>query len=285
MEVIKTQKDLAKVLDQLRAEGKTIGLVPTMGALHAGHASLVCRSVKENDITVVSVFVNPTQFNDKKDLENYPRDVVADEKFLQSLDATIAFVPEVSEMYPEPDTRHFSYPPIDTVMEGARRPGHFNGVCQIVSKLFYAVKPDKAYFGEKDFQQIAVIRAMVNDLKIPVEICPCPILRQEDGLALSSRNALLNEDERKIALNISKTLKDSVEFAAEHGVKETQKYVVETLNAIDGLEVQYFEIVDGISLQEVDDWKDSNYVVGCITVYCGHIPVRLIDNIKYKENA
>ncbi len=285
MEVIKTQKDLAKVLDQLRAEGKTIGLVPTMGALHAGHASLVCRSVKENDITVVSVFVNPTQFNDKKDLENYPRDVVADEKFLQSLDATIAFVPEVSEMYPEPDTRHFSYPPIDTVMEGARRPGHFNGVCQIVSKLFYAVKPDKAYFGEKDFQQIAVIRAMVNDLKIPVEICPCPIVRQEDGLALSSRNALLNEDERKIALNISKTLKDSVEFAAEHGVKETQKYVVETLNAIDGLEVQYFEIVDGISLQEVDDWKDSNYVVGCITVYCGHIPVRLIDNIKYKENA
>lgn len=285
MEVIKTQKDLAKVLDQLRAEGKTIGLVPTMGALHAGHASLVCRSVKENDITVVSVFVNPTQFNDKKDLENYPRDVVADEKFLQSLGATIAFVPEVSEMYPEPDTRHFSYPPIDTVMEGARRPGHFNGVCQIVSKLFYAVKPDKAYFGEKDFQQIAVIRAMVNDLKIPVEICPCPIVRQEDGLALSSRNALLNEDERKIALNISKTLKDSVEFAAEHGVKETQKYVVETLNAIDGLEVQYFEIVDGISLQEVDDWKDSNYVVGCITVYCGHIPVRLIDNIKYKENA
>ncbi len=285
MEVIKTQKDLAKVLDQLRAEGKTIGLVPTMGALHAGHASLVCRSVKENDITVVSVFVNPTQFNDKKDLENYPRDVVADEKFLQSLGATIAFVPEVSEMYPEPDTRHFSYPPIDTVMEGARRPGHFNGVCQIVSKLFYAVKPDKAYFGEKDFQQIAVIRAMVNDLKIPVEICPCPIVRQEDGLALSSRNALLNEDERKIALNISKTLKDSVEFAAEHGVKETQKYVVETLNAIDGLEVQYFEIVDGISLQEVDDWKDSNYIVGCITVYCGHIPVRLIDNIKYKENA
>lgn len=285
MEVIKTQKDLAKVLDQLRAEGKTIGLVPTMGALHAGHASLVCRSVKENDITVVSVFVNPTQFNDKKDLENYPRDVVADEKFLQSLDATIAFVPEVSEMYPEPDTRHFSYPPIDTVMEGARRPGHFNGVCQIVSKLFYAVKPDKAYFGEKDFQQIAVIRAMVNDLKIPVEICPCPIVRQEDGLALSSRNALLNEDERKIALNISKTLKDSVEFAAEHGVKETQKYVVDTLNAIDGLEVQYFEIVDGISLQEVDDWEDSNYIVGCITVYCGHIPVRLIDNIKYKENA
>ncbi len=285
MEVIKTQKDLAKVLDQLRAEGKTIGLVPTMGALHAGHASLVCRSVKENDITVVSVFVNPTQFNDKKDLENYPRDVVADEKFLQSLGATIAFVPEVAEMYPEPDTRHFSYPPIDTVMEGARRPGHFNGVCQIVSKLFYAVKPDKAYFGEKDFQQIAVIRAMVNDLKIPVEICPCPIVRQEDGLALSSRNALLNEDERKIALNISKTLKDSVEYALEHGVKETQKYVVDTLNAIDGLEVQYFEIVDGISLQEVDDWKDSNYIVGCITVYCGHIPVRLIDNIKYKENA
>ena len=283
MELIKTQKDLARVLDRFRAEGKTVGLVPTMGALHAGHASLVARSVEENDVTVVSIFVNPTQFNDKRDLKDYPRNVAADTKLLESLNATIAFVPEVEEMYPEPDTRKFSYPPTDTVMEGARRPGHFNGVCQIVSKLFYAVNPDRAYFGEKDFQQIAVIRAMVKDLKIPVKICPCPIVRREDGLALSSRNALLDDEEKSVALNISKVLEKSVPYASEHGVKETQSFVVDTLNGIDGLEVQYFEIVDGISLQKVERWNDSNYIVGCITVFCGHIPVRLIDNIKYKE--
>lgn len=282
MEVISTKKRLAEVLDPLRKEGKTIGLVPTMGALHAGHASLVKRSVAENDVTVVSVFVNPTQFNDKKDLENYPRDVEADEKLLSSLNATYAFIPSVEEMYPEKDTRVFSYPPIDTVMEGARRPGHFNGVCQIVSKLFSAVQPTRAYFGEKDFQQIAVVKAMVKDLGIPVQIVPCPIVRQSDGLALSSRNALLSDDERKLALNISQTLIKSLTYAKDHTVSETHDFVVNTLNAIDGLEVQYYEIVDGNSLQDVSSWDDSDYIVGCITVFCGHIPVRLIDNIKYK---
>lgn len=282
MEVISAKKRLAEVLDPLRKEGKTIGLVPTMGALHAGHASLVKRSVAENDVTVVSVFVNPTQFNDKKDLENYPRDVEADEKLLSSLNATYAFIPSVEEMYPEKDTRVFSYPPIDTVMEGARRPGHFNGVCQIVSKLFYAVQPTRAYFGEKDFQQIAVVKAMVKDLGIPVQIVPCPIVRQSDGLALSSRNALLSDDERKLALNISQTLIKSLTYAKDHTVSETHDFVVNTLNAIDGLEVQYYEIVDGNSLQDVSSWDDSDYIVGCITVFCGHIPVRLIDNIKYK---
>lgn len=283
MEIIKTQKDLAQALDLLRPAGKTIGLVPTMGALHNGHASLVKRSVKENDITVVSVFVNPTQFNDKRDLENYPRDIKADTKLLESLNADIAFVPAVEEMYPETDTRIFSYPPIDTVMEGARRPGHFNGVCQIVSKLFHAVKPTRAYFGEKDFQQIAVIRAMVKALSIPVEIRPCPIVREADGLALSSRNALLSPEERKTALNISKTLFASRDYAASHTVLQTIKHVVDTTNAIEGLEVQYFEIVDGHTLQSITDWNESDYIVGCITVFCGSIPVRLIDNIKYKE--
>ena len=172
-----------------------VGLVPTMGALHEGHASLVRRSVKENDVTVVSVFVNPTQFNDPTDLKNYPRTLEADCRLLDELGADYVFAPTPEDIYPEPDTRVFSFPPIDTVMEGPRRPGHFNGVCQIVSKLFYAVTPDRAYFGEKDFQQIAVIRAMVKDLSIPVELRPCPIVRQEDGLALSSRNALLNDEE------------------------------------------------------------------------------------------
>lgn len=283
MEVITTQKRLAEVLSPLRKEGKSIGLVPTMGALHAGHASLVKRSVSENDATVVSVFVNPTQFNDKKDLENYPRDVEADEKLLSSLGASFAFVPSVEEMYPEPDTRRFSYPLVDTVMEGARRPGHFNGVCQIVSKLFYAVKPNKAYFGEKDFQQIAVVRAMVKDLRIPVSIVPCPIVRQPDGLAMSSRNALLTAGEKNTALNIYRVLRESVDFATSHTVNETHDFVVNSINAVDGLEVQYYEIVDGNTLQHVSAWNKSGYIVGCITVFCGHIPVRLIDNIKYKE--
>lgn len=205
MEIVKTIKALNEKLFSARNSGKSIGLVPTMGALHAGHASLIRRSVSENDITVVSDFVNPTQFNDQNDLLRYPRTFEADCQLVEAIGADYIFYPSVEEMYPEADTRTFSYPPIDSVMEGPRRPGHFNGVCQIVSKLFYAVNPDRAYFGEKDFQQIAVIKAMVADLKIPVTICPCPIVREADGLALSSRNALLSADERNLAVNISRS--------------------------------------------------------------------------------
>ncbi len=282
MEVFNTRKGLEDALAAIRAKGQKIGLVPTMGALHAGHASLVKRSVSENAVTVVSVFVNPTQFNDKNDLQNYPRTLEADCKLLESLGATYVFAPSVEEVYPEPDTRHFSYPPVDTVMEGPRRPGHFNGVCQIVSKLFYMVQPDRAYFGEKDFQQIAVIRAMVNDLKLPLEICPCPIVREESGLALSSRNSLLTEDEKRTAVCISQALKSSVDFAKNHTVAETHDLVVGALNATKGLEVEYFEIVNGTTLQKVQTWDDADDIVGCITVYCGQRPVRLIDNIRYK---
>jgi pantoate--beta-alanine ligase len=284
MEIVHTIKELKTKLQVQREKGKTIGLVPTMGALHAGHASLVKRSVNENDVTVVSVFVNPTQFNDKKDLEKYPRTLEADCELLERIGANIVFAPSVSEVYPEPDTRVFSYPPTDEVMEGRFRPGHFNGVCQIVSKLFMIVEPNKAYFGEKDFQQIAVIKAMVADQKYPLEICPCPIVRETDGLALSSRNTLLSEAERKIALNISKTLFESLEYAKTHTLTETKYWVINTINAIEGLEVQYYEIVDGKSLSSLNDWRDSDCIVGCITVFCGSIPVRLIDNIKYKES-
>lgn len=283
MKVFNTKANLEEALAAARTEGKKIGLVPTMGALHAGHASLVKRSVSENDVTVVSVFVNPTQFNDKNDLKNYPRTLDADCQLLESLGATYVFAPSVEEVYPEPDTRTFSYPPIDSVMEGPRRPGHFNGVCQIVSKLFYMVQPDRAYFGEKDFQQIAVIRAMVADLKLPIELRPCPIVREESGLALSSRNALLTEAEKRTAVCISQALKTSVDFAKNHTVAETHDLVVGALNATKGLEVEYFEIVNGITLQPVTSWDDAPYIVGCITVYCGQRPVRLIDNIKYKE--
>lgn len=282
MEIVKTIKALNEKLFSARNSGKSIGLVPTMGALHAGHASLIRRSVSENDITVVSDFVNPTQFNDQNDLLRYPRTFEADCQLVEAIGADYIFYPSVEEMYPEADTRTFSYPPIDSVMEGPRRPGHFNGVCQIVSKLFYAVNPDRAYFGEKDFQQIAVIKAMVADLKIPVTICPCPIVREADGLALSSRNALLSADERNLAVNISKILFASKEFAHAHTVDETLAFVVDSINAHEGLEVEYYEIVDGDSLQKVSSWNESDSIVGCITVYCGQLPVRLIDNIRYK---
>ena len=281
MKIIHTIKDLQTELSELKAQGKKVGLVPTMGALHAGHASLVKRSVNENEVTVVSVFVNPTQFNDKNDLVKYPRTLDADCKLLEACGATYAFAPSVEEMYPEPDTRQFSYAPLDTVMEGAFRPGHFNGVCQIVSKLFEAVKPHRAYFGEKDFQQLAIIREMVRQMQFDLEIVGCPIVREEDGLALSSRNARLSAEERENALKISQTLFKSRTFAATHTVSETLKFVEDAIAAAPGLRLEYFEIVDGNTLQKVGDWNDTSYVVGCITVFCGE--VRLIDNIKYKE--
>ena len=281
MKVIHTIKDLQAELTVLRAQGKKVGLVPTMGALHVGHASLVKRSVSENGVTVVSVFVNPTQFNDKNDLAKYPRTLDADCRLLEDCGAAFAFAPSVEEMYPQPDTREFSYAPLDTVMEGAFRPGHFNGVCQIVSKLFDAVQPDRAYFGEKDFQQLAIIREMVRQMDYKLEIVGCPIVREEDGLALSSRNKRLSARERENALNISRTLFKSRTFAASHTVSETQKMVEEAIEDAPGLRLEYFEIVDGNTLQKVNSWEDAQYVVGCITVFCGE--VRLIDNIKYKE--
>ena len=281
MKVIHTIKDLQAELTALRAQGKKVGLVPTMGALHAGHASLVKRSVSENGVTVVSVFVNPTQFNDKNDLAKYPRTLDADCRLLEDCGAAFAFAPSVEEMYPQPDTREFSYAPLDTVMEGAFRPGHFNGVAQIVSKLFDAVQPDRAYFGEKDFQQIAVIRSMVKLLNYPVEIVACPIVREDDGMALSSRNLRLTPEQRKNAVSISQTLFKSRTFAEQHSVAETIDYVVNTLNSVPDLDVEYFEIVNGNTLLSVNDWSDSDYIVGCITVYCGE--VRLIDNIAYRR--
>ena len=280
MKVISTISQLRECLAQHRSKGHSIGFVPTMGALHEGHASLVRRSVKENDVTVVSVFLNPTQFNDPKDLERYPRTLEADCRLLEECGADIAFAPSVKEIYPEPDTRQFSYPPTDAVMEGAMRPGHFNGVCQIVSKLFSYVEPDRAYFGEKDYQQIAVIRRMVDDLGFKLQIIPCPVVRQSDGLAMSSRNTLLSPEERKTAANIYRILNESRSLGLT--VQQTHDYVVNEINSIPALEVQYFSIVDGDTLADVTSWDDAPSIVGCITVFCGTKPIRLIDHIRYK---
>lgn len=281
MKIVHTIQELQSELKPLKEAGKQVGLVPTMGALHAGHASLVRRCVAENPISVVSVFVNPTQFNDKNDLIKYPRTLEADCRLLESIGATYVFAPSVEEMYPTPDTRQFSFAPLDTVMEGKYRPGHFNGVAQIVSKLFDAVNPDKAYFGEKDFQQLAIIREMVKQLHYNLQIIGCPIVREEDGLALSSRNTRLSNDERATALTISRTLFESRTYAADHTVDETIRFVTDQIDNTKGLRMEYFEIVDGDTLQPILHWDDTNYAVGCITVFCGE--VRLIDNIKYKE--
>lgn len=280
MKIIQTIRELQKELLIPRKAGKSIGLVPTMGALHAGHVSLVKRSVEENDVTVVSIFVNPTQFNDKNDLDKYPRTLDADSLLLEDAAATIVFVPSVDEIYPEPDTRTFSYAPLDTVMEGAFRPGHFNGVCQIVSKLFEMVSPHKAYFGEKDFQQLAIVREMTRQKGYQIEIVGCPIVREEDGLAMSSRNTRLSDTERQVAVGISRTLFNSLSFAKIHTLSETKDYVEQAIRAVDGLRLEYFEIVDAYSMQPIENWNEAESVVGCITVFCGD--VRLIDNIRYK---
>lgn len=279
MKIVNNIKDLKGYLAEEKQNNKQIGFVPTMGALHEGHLSLVKRCVEENDVCVVSIFVNPTQFNDKHDLETYPRTLDKDCALLELTGCKYVFAPSVEEMYPEPDTRTFDFGTVSAVMEGARRPGHFNGVAQIVSKLFYAVEPDNAYFGEKDFQQIAVIRAMVNQLNIPVKINACPILREADGLALSSRNVRLTPEQRQKAPLIARTLKESTNFAPEKSVQEVIDYVVNTINADPVMRVEYYEIVDGNTMESIQSWSDTTYPVGCITVYCGE--VRLIDNIKY----
>ena len=282
MKVFTKIVDLQAALSSDRKQEAKIGFVPTMGALHAGHASLVERSVKDSDVTVVSIFLNPTQFNDKSDLEHYPQTFEADCEMLENVGADYVFAPSVREIYPTPDTRVFDFPPVTTVMEGAKRPGHFNGVCQVVSRLFDIVQPDYAYFGEKDWQQIAVVKRLVQFMNSNIEIVECPIVREESGLAMSSRNERLSADERMLAANIYKALKASVEKAKTLTLGETRNWVVAEINAHEGLEVEYFSIVDGLTLVDLDSWNDSEYVVGCITVYCGSTPIRLIDHIKYK---
>ena len=278
METITNSEELRRALGSRDRSG--IGFVPTMGALHAGHRSLVERARRECATVVVSVFVNPTQFDDKTDLKNYPRTPEADLRLLEEVGADYVFMPSVEEVYPEPDTRTFDFGMIDKVMEGATRPGHFNGVAQVVSRLFALVKPAKAYFGEKDFQQIAVIREMVRQLRIPVEIIPCPIVRGEDGLALSSRNTLLDTDHRTAAPYIYKVLKAAVEKSHQTTPDQLAAWVTAQVESNPLLKVIYFQGVDAATMQQVRTWEESPAIQGCIAVQAGDI--RLIDNIKLR---
>lgn len=277
MEIIRTVDQLRERVDEQRAAGREVGLVPTMGALHAGHVSLVERARRENDFVVVSVFVNPTQFNNAADLATYPRTEEADCEKLSAAGVDVAFIPSVEEMYPEPDERVFDLGEVADVMEGPMRPGHFNGVAQVVSKLFMFARPTRAYFGEKDFQQIAVIRRMVELEGFDIEIVDCPIKRADDGLALSSRNVRLTPEQREVAPMIHRIMKESLSMAPGKSDDEVKRFVIDRINEVPFMKVEYYEIVHPLTMQPVDDWTDAP--VGCITVYCGD--VRLIDNIKY----
>ena len=284
MQIISTKQELTNQMAACKRQGKTIGLVPTMGALHTGHASLVKRACAENDVCVVSVFVNPTQFNNKEDLEKYPRNINKDAQLLAELGVHFVFAPTPEEMYSHEEMEqvfYFDFAGLDLVMEGKMRPGHFNGVVQVVSRLFDLVQPTRAYFGEKDFQQLAIIHHMVERSSLSeryagLKIVDCPIVREATGLAMSSRNERLSDEEKQTAVAISKTLFDSLQWAKTASVKEVQQRVIDTINAVEGLEVEYYEIVDKDTLQPTDCWDNA---VGCVTVYCG--PVRLIDNIRY----
>lgn len=279
MKLYTTISSLQNALKEEHSKGLKVGFVPTMGALHEGHLSLVQKASGVCDIVVVSIFVNPTQFNDKNDLANYPRTLEADMKLLSGVKCDFIFAPSVDEMYPVPDTRKFGFGKLETVMEGAFRPGHFNGVAQVVSRLFEIVSPDMAFFGQKDFQQLAVIKELVRQLNVPVEIVPCPIIREEDGLAKSSRNKLLLPEYRDCAPLIYRTLKEAKEQTTTKSVAEIKKYVVSQIDASKLLQVEYFEIVDDTTLMPVDNWNEPSVKVGCIAVYAGK--VRLIDNIVF----
>ena len=280
MLVVKEISKLQEQIEQKKKEGKTIGFVPTMGALHPGHLSLVEIAGQQSDYVVVSIFVNPTQFNDKNDLINYPRNLEQDLLLLDSTPCQMVFSPDVETMYPTEDTRQFNFGNLETVMEGSFRPGHFNGVAQVVSKLFDMVKPDKAFFGLKDFQQLAIIKALVKQLTLPIEIVPCPIMRESDGLAMSSRNQRLSHEQRVNAAHIYKTLSEARNKARSMSVKELKDWVVETINQNDYLETEYFEITDDEQLNPIESWDQPINKVGCVAVHC--VEVRLIDNIVFE---
>lgn len=289
MQIITTVAALNAAIEEARNANRTIGLVPTMGALHDGHLSLVQKARQDNDLVVVSVFVNPIQFNNKEDLAKYPRTTEADCEKLSAAGVDIAFLPAVEEMYPEPVNTTYHFGPIEDVMEGPRRPGHFSGVAVVVRRLFDLTHPTRAYFGEKDFQQIAIVRNLLQQIQYPIEIVPCPIVRAEDGLALSSRNMRLSAEARAVAPNIYATLQQAVEMSEVEDVESVHDFVIDTLNSFQEIneldeslkfDPEYFEIVDDTTLQPISNWSTSKGIVGCIAVWLNG--VRLIDMVRFR---
>ena len=279
MELVKTVEDLQSFLTTCRTEGQKIGFVPTMGALHEGHLSLIRASKQKTDATVCSIFVNPTQFNDREDYEKYPQTLEQDLALLESENCDFVFVPSYNEVYGTEMSDKFSFGNLETVMEGAFRPGHFAGVAQIVSRLFRMVQPDIAFFGQKDFQQYVIIKDLVRQMQLPIQIEACPIVREKSGLAMSSRNQRLSEKEKQEAANIYKTLKEAQLLQKEKTPEELKLWVEDRIKEIDGLKLEYFDIVNDENLQSISSWQDKGKKVACIAVFCGN--VRLIDNIVF----
>ena len=279
MKISNTVSDFQQNIDCLRLGGISVGFVPTMGALHKGHLKLMEQALSENPIVAVSIFVNPNQFNNPNDLTNYPRTLEEDLKKCKEVGASIIFTPTVDEVYPKPDQRVFDFGSLDKVMEGKHRQGHFNGVAQVVSRLFDIVKPNRAYFGQKDFQQLAIIRKMVEQLSLNIEIVACPTVREKDGLAMSSRNALLTPEHRQSAPIIAKTLLEARNNTMGLSVKEMIAWVTKQIDSNPMLKVEYFEIANSETLEPVNSWHDAKELVGCIAVHAGK--VRLIDNVLF----
>ena len=279
MKILTSISSTRDYIKSLIVENKQIGFVPTMGALHEGHLSLIEASNRENDITAVSIFVNPAQFNDEEDLQKYPRPIEKDIEILEKANCNFLFNPSPKEMYPFTQNISFDFGYLDKIMEGKHRPGHFSGVALIVSKLFNIIQPQRAYFGKKDFQQLAIIKQMVKILNFPVSIKSCPIIREKSGLAMSSRNNRLNDKERNEAALIYKTLNDAVSFSENHTVNETKAMVMKVFEKHPFFEPEYFEIVEADTLKAIDNWDTEKDIIGCTAVNVGK--VRLIDNVKF----
>ena len=274
MLIVNTVKALKEAVLQLKNAGKTIGLVPTMGALHDGHLSLIRRAGEENDAVVVSIFVNPVQFNNQADLIAYPRMLEADVEKIGDL-ADVVFAPSAEEVYAVPPTEKYDFGALEQVMEGPQRPGHFNGVGIIVKRLFDWTTPDRAYFGEKDYQQLLIIRSLVKQCGLSVQIVPCPIVREPNGLAMSSRNKRLTPEQFEVAANIHRIMLASTQLP-DNTVVKAKEFVEKEINKISDFELEYYEIADKDTLQPTATLQNA---IGCIAVWCGG--VRLIDNIMY----
>lgn len=282
MFLFKKVKDLRVYLSSIQEKGNTIGFVPTMGALHEGHLSLIQQSKAHTDCSVASIFVNPTQFNDASDLEKYPRTTGPDIDLLTSVGTDVLFLPSVSEVYPKGlDTSlTLDFGELATVMEGAFRPGHFDGMAQVVKRLLDIVQPNRLFMGQKDFQQLTIVRSMIRQLSLPVELMMCPIIREEDGLAMSSRNRRLPADHRALSIRLNQTLKKAKEMMSDHSPEEVMKASMENLQH-PSFKPEYFEIADAITLQPINNFDDSDFIVACTAVWVGE--VRLIDNLILKE--
>ena len=276
MLVLHKINEIKAVIAEQKTKGKSIGFVPTMGALHPGHISLINYSKQQTDITVCSIFVNPTQFNNQADLKHYPRTPEADIKLLEEAGCDILYMPEVNDVYPENDTRKFDFGYLDTILEGATRPGHFNGVGQVVSILLEGVKPDKAFFGSKDYQQVMVVKSLVKQLNLSVEIIPCPILREPDGLAMSSRNTRLSVEERKIAAFIPLWMQEAISIIKEKGIEAAKQFINEKVSKVPEMKLDYYEVCDANSLESISEIQTNQKVITLIAVFVGNI--RLIDN-------